>query len=68
MASRFIAIPVPARPRLNADRIILAVAVAFAILSVLVTLQTFTPGAPGSGIDRMESARPVNGLAHAAGR
>lgn len=69
MVSRLVAISVPARRRLNADRILLAAATAFALLSVLVVWQTFAPGSStGTGISQLEAAQPVSGLTRAPGR
>ena len=67
MVSRPVAISVPARRMLNADRILLAAATAFALLSVLVAWQTFAPrAATGSAIDQLEAARSVPSMAQSA--
>ncbi|MBI2966167.1 MAG: hypothetical protein HYY34_08195 [Chloroflexi bacterium] len=69
MVSRLAAISVPARRTLNADRIILAAAAAFALLSILVAWQTFAPRAStGSAIDQLEAARSVPSLAQSPHR
>jgi hypothetical protein len=59
MNVRVFAVAAPARPRLAPDHIVVAAAIAFAALSVLVTWQTFSPGRLWSGISDLEVARQV---------
>jgi hypothetical protein len=67
MASRFMAASIPDKRRFTIDRIVLAAALAFAVLSVLVTWRTFATDLPDpAGVSRLEAARPVTGIAQAS--
>lgn len=59
MNVRVSAITAPARPSLAPDRIVVAAAIAFAALSILVTWQTLSPGRSWSGISDLEAARQI---------
>jgi hypothetical protein len=59
MNARAPAIAVPARPRPAQDRVVVAAAIAFALLSVLVTWQTLSTTSTGSTVAELEAARQI---------
>lgn len=60
MASRTIAIPVPVRKSINADRFVLAVAIACAAVSVFVAWRALAPTSATPPVAGIETARTVD--------
>lgn len=60
MASRTIAVSIPARKDVSLDRVIMTIALVFAVLSVLVTWRALTPAETNSALAGLDAPRTAD--------